>query len=338
MNAVSITGKKTCTIVQQPIPRAKENFVVVKIHSAPLCTEYKMYRDGERSACLGHEAAGEVVEIAQLGKVRVGDRVVVMPQYPCGRCSYCIQGEYIHCQNNLDAKKITGNSDGLATYAQYLIKQDWLLLPLTDDISYDQGSMACCGYGPTFGAMQTMHVESYDTVLITGMGPVGLGGVINGVLRGARIIAVSGTPYRAELAKELGADAVIHPEDSDALEYILSMTDGLGVDKAIECSGASNLQRFCIDAVRRKGQCAFIGESGSFEVNISDDLLRKGLQVHGTWHWNLRDTDRMMKTIWKTRDKIEKLITHRFPLNKVKDAWELQLTRKCGKVILQPWV
>ena len=93
--------------------------------------------------------------------------------------------------------------------AQYLLKQDWMLLPIPDDMSYEHAAMACCGLGPTFGAFQTMGVDRYDTVLITGLGPVGLGGVINAVYRGARVIGVDANRYRAKLALELGASAVI---------------------------------------------------------------------------------------------------------------------------------
>jgi threonine dehydrogenase-like Zn-dependent dehydrogenase len=85
-------------------------------------------------------------------------------------------GEYIHCQHNLNVEEVTGNTAGTATYAHYVVKQDWLLIPIPDDISYEHASMACCGLGPTFNAGQLMQVDTFDTVLITGMGPVGLEG------------------------------------------------------------------------------------------------------------------------------------------------------------------
>jgi L-iditol 2-dehydrogenase len=134
----------------------------------------------------GHEAAGEVVEVAQKGAVRVGDRVVVMPQYPCGRCALCLRGEYIHCQSGLKTKELLGSEWGTDTYAQFVVKQDWLLVPIPDGMSYEHASMACCGFGPTFGGMELMAVDAFDTVLVTGLGPVGLGAVVNARHRGAR--------------------------------------------------------------------------------------------------------------------------------------------------------
>ena len=337
MKVVAITGERQCELVDKPDPKAAEDFVVVKIHSAPMCTEYKGYGKGNKGDCLGHEAAGEVVEVAQPGKVKVGDRVVVMPQYPCGKCPLCLAGEYIHCRSTVNPLEICGCQAGRATYAQYAIKQDWLLLPIPDGMSYDHASMACCGLGPTFGAMQLMDVRAFDTVLITGLGPVGLGGVVNAGYRGARVIGVEGIAYRADLAKQLGAEAVIDPGDEDAPQKIMDLTGGVGVDKAVDCSGAAAAQRLMVDALCCKGHAAFVGEGGDLAIRISGDMIRKGITLHGAWHWNLADTPRMMQIITERGDLLDRQITHTFPLTKVKDAWELQLTGLCGKVILHPW-
>lgn len=337
MQVAVVTGRGQATIEERPTPHASGEFVVVKITVAPMCTEYKVYRDGHLTDTLGHEAAGEVVEVAQPGRVKVGDRVVVMPQYPCGACGHCLRGDYVYCENNLDPLRLTGNSAGTATYAQYVLKQDWLLIPLPDDISTEHGSMACCGLGPTFGAMQRMDVNAFDTVLITGAGPVGLGGVINAVYRGAKVIVVEPNAFRRQLALELGAFASIDPSDPAALQQILDITKGRGVDKCVECAGTPEAQRLVVDAVRRRGQVAFVAEAGPFTVHVSNDLLRKGLIVHGIWHWNLADTPRMLQVIRSCGKLLDKLVTHRFPLKRVQEAWELQLTGNCGKVILHPW-
>jgi L-iditol 2-dehydrogenase len=337
MKVAAIKGKRSGGIVDVADPQIKENYVKIKIHVAPMCTESKAYAAGNITSQLGHEAAGEVVEIAQPGKVKVGDRVVVMPQYPCGTCSLCLRGEYIHCENTQDAYAICGSETGKATYAQYMIKPDSILLPIPEGMSYEHASMACCGLGPTFGAMNFMHVDAFDTVLIAGMGPVGLGGVINGTYRGARVIAVEGHPYRRDLALSLGAECVIDPKDSNALKQVMDLTNGIGVDKAIDCTGIAPAQRFLIDAARRLGTVSFVGEGGDLTIRASQDMIRKGLNLHGSWHWNLGDAPQMMKMIEAVGDKIDKQITHTFPLSKVQDAWELQLTGNCGKVLLYPW-
>ena len=337
MKAVIISGERKCEVVEKPEPKAIGEFVVVKIHIAPMCTEYKAYRTGNMYHPLGHEAVGDVVEVAQKGTADVGQRVVVMPQYPCGTCPLCLSGNYIHCQNNRDMKDVLGTEWGTDTYAQYVVKQDRLLLPIPDGMSYEHAGMACCGFGPTFGATELMNVGAFDTVLITGLGPVGLGGVINARLRGARVIGVDGNDYRARLARELGAEAVLDPNDEDVLNRVQELTDGKGVDKAIECSGAATAAAFCIKAVRRKGQVSIVGGSGDFTVNGWGDFISKGLSVHGAWHWNLGLAPRMMKVIEGSGGPIDKMITHSFPFSEVQEAWELQLTGQCGKVLLRPW-
>ncbi len=337
MKKAVITGKRRSEIITVPRPTAVNDWVLVKIHAAPMCTEYKEYETGEASDYLGHEAAGEVVEAAKAGSLKVGDRVVVMPQYPCGKCSLCTSGEYIHCQDNLDFEKITGSREGSATYAQYLLKPAWLLPAIPGGISYEHAAMLCCGLGPTFGAMERMQVQAMDTVLIVGLGPVGLGGIINGVSRDARILGVSHNPYRANLARELGAEMVFDSYDPDVLLRIYEYTGGKGVDKAIDCAGSLPAQRLMIDAARRNGKIAFVGESADLPVNVSNDLLRKGLTIYGIWHYNLNGIPRLFRLVKEERRKLDILITHEFALENVQDAWELQLSRQCGKVILKPW-
>ncbi len=339
MKRVAVQSKEKAGVESAATPAAKDNWAVIKVHVAPMCTEYKAFAAGSSHGMYGHEAAGEVVEVAQPGRVKVGDRVVAMPMNACGKCALCLDGDYIHCTDGFDFAAVHGCTDGLGTMAQYLLKQDWMLLPIPDGMTYDHASMACCGLGPTFGAMQTMQVDRHDTVLITGLGPVGLGGVINARYRGARVIAVDSVAYRADLARELGADAVVNPLDPDALQQILDLTPAeRGVDKAVDCSGVVAAHRLCIDAARRKGRVAFVGEcSNDTPVQISRDMIRKGLTLVGSWHFNLADSPRMMSMIGDVGGQLDKLITHRFPLDAIQTAWETQLSGQCGKVILQPW-
>jgi L-iditol 2-dehydrogenase len=338
MQQAAVTGVRQAAILELPNPTAKENWVVVKIHTAPMCTEYKTFLQGNPVEYLGHEAAGEVVEVAQPGRVKMGHRVVVMPQSACGKCALCLAGEYIHCQNTVDFAALHGSRIGSATMAQYLLKPDWMLVPIPDGVSYDHASLACCGLGPTFGAMQRVHLSALDTVLITGLGPVGLGGVINGVYRQARVIGADNNQWRAQRARGLGATAVIDPTASDALQQILDLTDGRGVDHAIDCSGVVAAHRLCIDATRRKGTVSFVGESNAdTPLRISPDMIRKGLTLIGSWHYNLKDTPRMMGMVRQLGPQLDQLISHRFPLTQVQQAWELQASGECAKVLLKPW-
>ncbi len=338
MRKAVILGERQAGVVEVPTPKPKEDWVLVKVHIAPMCTEYKAFVAGHPTEFLGHEAAGEVVGIAQPGKVNVGDRVVVMPQYPCGKCPLCLAGDYIYCQDTVDFATFTGSREGRATMAQYLLKPDWLLVPIPKGMSYAHASMACCGLGPTFGAMEAIGVNAFDTVLITGLGPVGLGGVINARYRGARVIGVESNAWRADRAIALGAEAVIDPHHEHALQQILDLTaGGRGVDKAVECAGVVAAHRLCIDATRRRGKVAFVGEcSADTVIHISPDMLRKGLTLVGSWHYNLKDVPKMMRMIAEIGADLDLLISHTFPLDQVQQAWELQASGQCAKVLLVP--
>ncbi len=207
-------------------------------------------------------------------------------------------------------------------------------MPIPDDISTAHAAMACCGLGPSFGAVRAMQLEGGETLLITGMGPVGLGAVINASYRNAKIIAIEGSKYRAEKARELGAWKVVDPADPDALKILKSLTGGCGTDKAIECCGVPAAQKFAVAATRRKGHVCFVGWGGHLELG---NMIPDGLTLQGCWHWNLRDTPAMFRTIRDNAKKLDALITHRFVMDKVKDAFELQAAGNCGKVLLLPW-
>lgn len=169
------------------------------------------------------------------------------------------------------------------------------------------------------------------------MALLGLGGVINGSYRNARVIGVESHPYRANLAKELGAEVVLDPGDENIVQQIMDLTGGFGVDKAVDCSGASQAHKLMVDAVRRKGQAAFVGEGRDFPLDVSRGMLRKGLVLRGNWHYNMGVYPKLMKVIQESGEKLDKLITHSFPISQVQKAWELQMTGNCGKVILYPW-
>ena len=337
MKQVAIWGERQAGLVEAPDPEPKEDWVVVKIHAAPMCTEYKLFLSGFTGATLGHEAAGEVVAVHKSNRLKVGDRVVVMPLYACGRCELCLTGDYIHCENGFDFPAFTGQAEGRATMAQYILKPDWLLPKIPEGVSYERASLACCALGPSFGAFQTMGLTAFNTVLVSGAGPVGLGAVVNARFRGARVIVTESIPWRVARAKEMGAAAVIDPHGEDPVGQIKALTGGRGVDGAIECSGNVQAERLCLEATRRKGQVAFVGEcNDELKLKISPDMLRKGLTLFGSWHYNMQYFPLIMKVIQES-PLLDLLVSHVLPMSQIQAAFELQTTGQSAKVILKPW-
>lgn len=329
MKQAAIIGERQAVLIEKEKPELREGWALVKIHAAPMCAEYKGFVNGHEGNCLGHEAAGEVVETAPGSMVKVGDRVVVMPQYGCGECELCVQGDYIHCEHELNHQA--------ATMAQYIAKPSYLLPKIPDGVTYEKASLACCGLGPSHGALERMGVDTFTTLLITGLGPVGLGAIINAKYRGAKVIAVEMSEYRIKLAKELGADHIIDPRDPNAVQKIKELTGGKGPDCGIECSGVVAAHRLQIDAVRRLGEVCFVGECGAeTPIRISPDLIRKGISLTGSWHYNINHFPKIMEVI-KNSPLLDKFITHVIPMSSIQEAFEVSASQNNAKIILKPW-
>lgn len=334
MRVVAILGPNQLEVVDRPEPAAAGDIVVVKVLVAPMCTEFHAYRSGVPSDRLGHEAAGVVVDAGQSVRVKEGDRVVVMPQYGCGVCALCIAGDHIHCKNPRDVLAETGSTSGLATYAEYLLKPDWLLVPVPDDLQLPYAAMACCGLGPTFSAVRRLRLRAVETVVVSGCGPVGLGAIVNARAVGARVIAVEPQPYRQALALRLGAQAVVDPFGEDPVERIRELTGGAGSHAAIETSNTEGGPSLIQQVTRPRGRLALVSWSGGLNAGA---LVGAGHELHGCWHWNhQRYAGEMLETIRQSRPLLDRVITHTFPLERVEEAFQLQASGNCGKVLLYP--
>ena len=333
MRAAAITAPGKIEVLDQPRPVASGDLVVVEVLIAPMCTEFKNRKGGQVSDVVGHEATGIVVDAGTSRILEEGDRVVVMPHYGCGVCEYCTSGDHMHCLNQRDVLAETGQEYGTATYSQYLLKPDWLCAKIPDDLSLEHAAMATCGFGPTFASLQRMNVGALDTLLVSGLGPVGQGAVIQGAVRGARVFGVETHPYRTELAYKLGAERVFNPMEEDVVEEIRRATGGSGVDAAIETSGAPGAPRTAALATRRRGQVCFITWN---DIELPN-LVPLGLTIHGIWHWNhLTMAAKMWESIRQAGPRIDTLITHSMPLEDVSDAMDIQDTGACGKIYLLP--
>jgi L-iditol 2-dehydrogenase len=333
----AIVGVRQAVLVDAADPRPVADWALVKVRTAPLCTDYKAWLAGHRVEYMGHEAAGEVAEVAQPCGVRVGDRVVVMPQYPCGRCALCVAGDYVHCVDGPDFEAFSGVTEGRATVAQYLLKPAWLLLPIPGDVSYEHASLALCSLGPSYGALQRMEARAGETILITGAGPVGQGAVVNALHRELRVIVAEPVAERRALVLDLGAEVAVNPDDPKAVALIRDLTGGLGVDCAMDCAGFVPAERLCIEATRRRGRVAFVGECGEpLSIHVSDDLLRKGLTIIGSWHYNRNDYPGVMRVI-RESPLVPRLISRVMPMSAIQEALELSAGHGCGKILLDPW-
>jgi threonine dehydrogenase-like Zn-dependent dehydrogenase len=346
----TISGERQVEFIELPLPEPKGDWALVKVHASALCTEYKSYLIGEEVPAMGHEGAGEVVAVAQPSSVQVGDRVVILPffadQYPCGSCSLCITGDYLYCLDTYpeapkwksaktaNYKEFPGSQSG--TFAHYTLKPAWMLPKIPDDVTYAQATMAIDGIGASFGAFEDINVSSQDTVLVTGLGPVGLGAVVNARYRNARVIGVEPSPWRVQRALDMGVEAVFDPRDDDILDQILALTDGIGVDCAVDCSGVASSIRLCIDAVRRRGRVALAGLSDDITINVTRDMMFKGLTLASRMVYNRTDYPKVMQVIQES-PLIDLLNSHQMPMSQIQEGFEMLARGEGGKIVVDPW-
>ena len=334
MQAWIIAAKDELDLVDRPEPKAGGDVAKVKIEIIPMCTEFKDLQAGKVTEVLGHEAVGVVEEAGPSSGVRSGQRVVVMPGNACGKCAICLAGEHIYCRHQRNVLAETGSDYGTASYAQYIIKPDHLLLPVPDDIPSRHAALTCCGLGPSLNALGRMKATEGETIVVSGCGPVGLGAVVNAMARGLRVIASEPNSFRAHLALALGALAVVDPTKSDLTDVVWSATDGEGADCAIETSGTAVAAEQAMAALRPLGRMTLL----AWDVPVRlPPLVPIGLEVDGCWHWNhKRDADLMWSTVRRSKKALDLMLTHEFRLDQAVEAMRLQRTGNCGKVIMYP--
>jgi threonine dehydrogenase-like Zn-dependent dehydrogenase len=347
---LSIPAKGQVQILERPYPKITDGFALVKVHIAPICDEVRIYRDHtidwyERADGLGHEGVGEVVEVRPGSKFKVGDRVVIYNGLPCGECWVCKHGGgHAQCLRGWvgpEIQEINGNDSGGFGFSQYRTPPETELYKIPDGMSYEHAAAAGCLLGTIFSPMLELGVDATDIVLVTGIGFVGLGGIVSAKYLGARVIAGVRNPFRKQLALDVGADWIVDREDPDVLEQILEITgDRQGADVVMECSGFYAYRRLAIDAARRYGKVRFLGyfplDPEPFPIHIEHDLLDKHLHISGSHDSNRHHRDKIIEMISRVGDQIDKVVTHKFPMSRAEEAFETIMTRKCGKVYLYP--
>lgn len=328
MKSLVIHDKKVW-VEDRPDPVPEREWVVVKIEATPICgSDKNAYFSSTPVRTSGHEGTGVVVETAGSSRLKVGDRVILNPLSGCGVCDLCRTGNYIYCTNKPPFD---------THFAQYVKVQDFVCSPLPDDISYEIGSLACCALSPAFNSIKRLNIKAFDTVLIMGLGPVGMGAVTISKFLGAHVIAVDSVPFRKKFALDLGADVVLDAFDENLVEQIKEAAKGVPLRKAIDTSGNGKAERTCIDAMEPGGMVAFIGENhGEIAISPSKDFIRKGLTLLGAWHYNLNDHSEML-SILRRSPVVSRLITDVYGFSQVQEAFDKFVSGETCKVILKPW-
>lgn len=330
MKAVLFPGNEEVRVVNDhPDPSPGLGEVLIKTRASAICrSDMHLYHGnavvggesaGTGTIVPGHEPAGEVVELGEgASGVEAGDRVAVYLAIGCGHCEYCLSGYRMLCP---EVKMLGFDLDG--GNADYVVVPAVNCVKLPDGISYEAGAVMTDMIGTQYHTQKRLNVSGAETLAVFGLGPMGAAAVLIGKARGARVIAVDVLDSRLELAKELGADMTINSSEEDSVERLRELTRGIGVDAAIDCSGAPPAQNAALDAARAMGSVAFVGESSETTLNPSDQMIRKVLNVIGAWYFPLGEFEEIARFVVDNDVPVEKMISHRFSLDEAPEAFRM---------------
>jgi threonine dehydrogenase-like Zn-dependent dehydrogenase len=340
MKAAYLPGNSSVIIKEVEIPEPGHGQVLIKTKSSTICGSdiRAIYREhlgkgpeGYQNKIAGHEPAGQVVKCGPgMRRFKEGDRVVVYHISGCGLCNDCRRGYMISCTSPLRAAYGWQRDGGMAPYI-LAEERDLVLLP--DSLSYTDGAQVACGFGTVYEGLEKIGVSGNDAVLVVGLGPVGLATLMLAKAMGAqRLIGVDVTEERCRIArdKKLAPDVFI--SGPDTLKKILDLTGGSGVERAIDCSGNTKGRQLAIRATRKWGKIAMVGEGGTVEFNPSPDIIHEQKTIYGSWVTSIWLMEELVERIVRWNIHPEDLVTHRFTLDKVADAYKLMDEGKCGKV------
>jgi propanol-preferring alcohol dehydrogenase len=285
-------------------------------------------RESLRAIPPGHEPCGVIVELgAGVTGWQIGERVVVNVPTGCGRCEYCKQGITVSCKDR--------GKRGINIYgsdADYMSAPASTLLPMPDEMSYLAGMLCACNLGTAYQALKRLNVSGRDFLIIFGAGPVGCSVLMLAVATGARTVVVDVAPGRLALARDLGADQVVNPNEAGVEETVAELTHGRGADAAVDTSGAPAAQTAMPSVLSYWGRAAFVGmQPGTISIR-PNQVIERQLTIIGSAYWPLGIFGEMARTIIDRRIPVERLVSHTIPLAQAEEGFRVADAANGGKV------
>ncbi|MDC9613999.1 zinc-dependent alcohol dehydrogenase family protein [Xenorhabdus khoisanae] len=272
---------------------------------------------------LGHEGIGIVESIGEsVHNIKVGDKVIISCITVCGSCSYCKRQLYAHCK---DGGWILGHKiDGTQAEKVRIPHADNSLHRLPGDVD-EEAALMLSDILPTGLEIGVINgrVQPGQTIALIGAGPVGLSALLASQFYSpAHIIMIDTDDNRLSVARQFGANTVINPTKQNVVEIINKLTDGIGVDVAIECVGIPATFKICQDIIAAGGFIANVGVHGkSVDLHL-ESLWIKNITIT-TGLVNTSSTPMLLKSVQSGKIAPEKLVTHHYPLSEIEAAYEV---------------
>jgi alcohol dehydrogenase len=291
----------------------------------------------EAGTVLGHEFAGEVVEVgADVRTLRLGQRVVNASMISDGTCPSCRAGRVTQC----DARSLFGYSgvyprlDGGQAELVRVPRADRVLRALPDEVT-DEAAVFLADILPTgYGAVVRGGVTAGDTVVVVGCGPVGLMAVLCAARVAGRLLAVDGVAERRSLAEVLGAEAIEPARSADA---VAEATEGLGADVVIEAAGTPGGLDASLKLARGRGVVSVVGAHFEPDYPLDNALMfERELSLRFSIGDPTADGALLLDRVATGELDPTPVVTHRMPLADAAEAYELFDSREATKVVLRP--
>ena len=313
------------------------DWVKARVRMAGICgTDLRHWEKAEEElhcCIMGHELAGDVVEVGpDVTRVAVGDRVLIESVLGCGRCEWCRVQQYNRCPDLYPTRRASVSR----AYAELVVGPQHKFHKLPDTVGYDDAALL-----DTFAvALHAQHLSGLTInaqVAIIGAGPIGLGQLMLAKASGADVLIVDTVPHALDLAQRLGADRIVHSQREDPLAAIRAMTGDRGADIVFECAGGESMPQtlpLATRLVRRGGKVVIVGgfEDGETAIPLEWQRIQMSeITLIPSASFAFRDlyAEQVMVLDLLRRGKLrtQELITHRFPLDRINDAFETAQNR-----------
>ena len=340
MKAVRFRGVDDLRIEEVAKPRPRPGEAVIRIAATTICGTDVHIVKGEypvrTGLILGHEPVG-VVEALGEGledEYAVGDRVIVGAITPCGQCFYCLNEARSQCGGALGGWRFGNTIDG--AWAEYLLVPHARanLARIPDELTDEQVLMVPDIASTGISGAESGNVKVGDSVAVFAQGPIGLCATLGARLRGASlIVGVDPLPLRREMSLRFGATHTLDPTVGDAVSHLKQLTGGRGVDVAIEALGRQDTFEAALRSIRPGGMLSSLGVySGKLVApyeavyaGLGDQKIVTTLCPGGKERMR-----RLMAMVASGRIDLTPLVTHRFALDDIKEAYELFSRQRDG--------
>lgn len=336
MRAVILPGDGTASVVDRADPVPGPGEVVVQVHASAICrSDMSLYRGAPivgstgttRKVIPGHEVAGEVVARGEhVSGLEAGQRVTCYLAIGCGSCRHCRAGFPMLCPT---WRCVGFDLDGGDADLLRLPVKNCLVLP--DEISYIGGSVLTDMVGTQFHLQREVGVGGASVVVVIGLGPMGLAGVMVAHGLGATVIGVDPLAARRNHATRTGAVEAVTPE-----QFAKRRAQGWlgeGVDLAVDCSGSADGENAALECVRPRADVFFVGERTSTTIDPSNQLIRKLTRLHGGWYFPTWRYDELADFAVSRHLPLEDLVSGTVTLTDAPEAFRAFDARETEKTV-----